>query len=155
MIAFVHMYYEFEGQQLWFIDFEDFEDEMVEAILEIRNRYRGDDGPWSIEGRFSEGEADGLSHWSSFLAPEHFFTYLRWGCRVPRQEGDSRKIVRTDTKYMDIEPTDAFDILPLEILKRFAETFRADLENDEYEHLEDSSTTVFTPLFEQEVEKRS
>lgn len=75
MIAFVHMAYEYEGESWSFLDFEDLSDEVVNTILEIRNRYReqGDDSfgdsPWEIEARFPEGEAQNLGHWTGFLGP--------------------------------------------------------------------------------------
>lgn len=155
MIAFVHMAYEFEGTAFEFIDFGDLSDEVVNAIIEIRNRYQArGDSPWEIEGRFPEGEAKYLSPWESFLNPEHFFTYTRHGRRVPAQEGDSRKTTREGSAFKNLEPTDAFDRLPLEVLEKLAVGFREHLEDESYYFVGDDEIVVFTPLFEQEVERR-
>jgi hypothetical protein len=157
MIAFLYMAYEFEGDSWCFIDFEDLSEDVVDAIVEIRNRYKNEgDSDWGIEARFPEGDVDDLTQWVRFLEPENFFTYTKRGRPVPHEPGASRKSQRVpgDPKHQNIEPTDAFDKIPLPLLEKFAVAFREYLEDDSYHFIDEDEIVVFTPLFEKEVERR-
>ena len=154
MIYYLQMSFEHEGGQQEFVDFEDLDESLVDAILDIANRNK-DRGAsdWFVEGKFPKGEVDNLGDWRRVLDPEFFFTFRRFGRKVPFDPDDVRK-VRLGGKYQEIEPTDAFDKLPLEILKEFAGAFREYLEDDELTHCDSDPEVIFTPLFEKEVEAR-
>jgi hypothetical protein len=155
MILYVTMSYEYEGGNASFVDFGDLPEETVQTILSIANFHKEEGSTnWEIEGRFPSGEVSYLSDWQGFLNPEYFFTYTRYGRKKPDVPGASRRTDSSKPRYGDIEPTDAFDRLPIEILEEYAKAFRAYLDDDEYTHLDDDSEVVFTPLFEKEVAAR-
>lgn len=142
MIAFVHMAYEYEGERWSFVDFEDLSQEHVDVLLECANRHRGEDGPWSIDATFPAANQTHQT-WDRWMDVEDFFEYRRG---YPTR-GDAGR-------YVDIRPSDAFDRLPVEMLTRLASAFRAYLDDPTLYHLEEDLVTVFTPLFEKEVETR-
>ena len=156
MIYFLRMVHEFTGGGEGFVDFEDLDESLVDAILAIANSRKAQgDSDWFVEGKFPEGQVENLENWRSMLNPEFFFTYRRFGRKVPFDPDDVRKPRVGSSTYDEIAPTDAFDKLPLEILKEFTGAFREHLEDESYYFVGDDPVVVFTPMFEKELVKRS
>jgi hypothetical protein len=133
------MEYEYDCGQYDFVDFEDLSDEIIQVLLDCKNQHRyKSDSLWTIEAKFPAA-FQAHSPWWNFLRVEDFFTYTKG------------KHSKQQPKYMDIQATETFKRLPLDLLQKLAAHFRQELDSEEYEYLDDNPEVIFTPLFEKEV----
>jgi hypothetical protein len=152
MIAVIVHTWEYEAPSWHFVDLGDYGEPLAHALVAWGN---ADDGEWPESELFCTMpevtfmQNDRATPWTEMLSPEGFFDYDR--CRVRDEAAHTGS--RWD--YREIEAWDQrWRLFTHEQLTDIAKAFRSELNSDDLTHLPDDTTTVFTPLFEKEMEAR-